>query len=205
MRSEFCDSISTLRDLESNLIKKSIILCITRSCCSMPYDLHCFSLSKGHSIDTFGIGTHLVTCQKQPALGCVFKLVEINSRPCIKLSEEFEKITFPGKKNAYRIFDKDNNALVDFLTKGDEPAPKVGETFLCRHPFMESKRAYLTASRIDELLVPYWQDGHVVRENLQTIEQIKQRVTEQLKCLRSDHKRVLNPTPYKVGSRLFAC
>ena len=151
----------------------------------------------------FGIGTHLVTCQKQPALGCVFKLVEVNSRPCIKLSEEFEKITFPGKKNAYRIFDKDNNALVDFLTKADEVAPKVGETFLCRHPFMESKRAYLTPSRVDELLLPYWQDGKLVHENLESIEQIKTRVTEQLKCLRSDHKRVLNPTPYKVNINII--
>jgi nicotinate phosphoribosyltransferase len=52
------------------------------------------------------------------------------------LSEEFQKVTFPGKKNAYRLYDKDNHPLVDLLTKFDEPAPKVGQAFLCRHPFI---------------------------------------------------------------------
>ena len=158
--------------------------------------------SQGHSIDSFGIGTHLVTCQKQPALGCVFKLVEVNGQPCIKLSEDVTKATFPGKKNAYRLYDKENCPLVDLLTKAEEAEPQVGVAFLCRHPFMETKRAYLTPSRVESLLVPFWINGQVVRENIEPIDKVKERVRTQLGFLRSDHKRMLNPTPYKVSSRV---
>jgi nicotinic acid phosphoribosyltransferase len=47
---------------------------------------------QGHEVDAFGIGTYLVTCYSQAALGCVFKLVEINSKPRIKLSEDVTKV-----------------------------------------------------------------------------------------------------------------
>lgn len=53
---------------------------------------------KNHQIDMFGIGTNLVTCQKQPALGLVYKLVDFDNEPKFKLSEEQEKQTLPGKK-----------------------------------------------------------------------------------------------------------
>ena len=122
----------------------------------------------------------------------------MNGKPCIKLSEEFQKVTFPGKKNAYRLYDKDNVPLVDLLTKSEEPAPAVGEAFLCRHPFIETKRAYLTPSIVENLLVPFWENGQLVKENLDSIKQIKERVTKQLQHIRNDHKRMLNPTPYKV-------
>lgn len=45
-----------------------------------------------HEIDVYGIGTYLVTCYAQAALGVVFKLVEINSKPRIKLSEDVSKV-----------------------------------------------------------------------------------------------------------------
>lgn len=154
---------------------------------------------QGHTIDQFGIGTHLVTCQKQPALGCVFKLVEVNNNPCVKLSEEFNKVTFPGKKDAYRLFDKDNCPLVDLLTRPDEPEPVVGERFLCRHPFIETKRAYLQPTRVENLLLPFWINGELVKENIDTILEVKERVKNQLAGLRTDVKRLLNPTPYKIA------
>lgn len=154
---------------------------------------------QGHTIDQFGIGTHLVTCKKQPALGCVFKLVEVNKSPCVKLSEEFNKVTFPGKKDAYRLFDKDNCPLVDLLTRPEEPEPVVGEKFICRHPFIETKRAYLQPSRVENLLIPFWINGEIVHENIDTILEIKERVKSQLFSLRPDSKRLLNPTPYKIA------
>uniref|UniRef100_A0A1L8DZM2 Nicotinate phosphoribosyltransferase n=2 Tax=Nyssomyia neivai TaxID=330878 RepID=A0A1L8DZM2_9DIPT len=153
---------------------------------------------QGHKIDCFGIGTHLVTCQRQPALGCVYKLVEINNQARIKLSQDVEKVTMPGSKNAFRLFGADGNAIIDLMQKVSEPPPEVGQKVLCRHPFQESKRAYVIPSRVECLYKVYWCDGRVCQP-LSRLDQIRDRVQVSLKTIRNDHKRTLNPTPYKVS------
>ncbi|XP_012254516.2 nicotinate phosphoribosyltransferase isoform X2 [Athalia rosae] len=153
---------------------------------------------QGHKIDCFGIGTHLVTCQRQPALGCVYKMVEINDQPRIKLSQDVGKVTMPGKKNAYRLYGADGHALIDLLQRSIEDPPQVGQKVLCRHPFQESKRAYVIPTRVESLYKIYWQDGKVCNP-LPTLEETRNRVQVSLKTLRNDHRRNLNPTPYKVA------
>ncbi|XP_072394934.1 nicotinate phosphoribosyltransferase [Diabrotica undecimpunctata] len=152
---------------------------------------------QGHCIDSLGIGTHLVTCQKQPALGCVYKLVELDGEPRIKLSHDVDKVTIPGKKNAFRLYGN-TFSLIDLLQRADEIPPTTESKVLCRHPFEESKRAYVIPSKVENLLLLQWKDGRIIRP-LPNLQQIKENVNKSLKILRPDIKRSLNPTPYKVS------
>ncbi|MFQ6636523.1 hypothetical protein Gotur_012861 [Gossypium turneri] len=155
---------------------------------------------QGHEVDCFGIGTYLVTCYAQAALGCVFKLVEINNQPRIKLSEDVSKVSIPCKKRCYRLYGKEGYSLVDIMRGENEPCPKVGERILCRHPFSESKRAYVVPKRVEELLKCYWPGkSGKVREELPALKDIRDHCIKQLEQMRPDHIRRLNPTPYKVS------
>jgi nicotinate phosphoribosyltransferase len=107
---------------------------------------------QGHEINAFGIGTHLVTCQRQPALGCVYKLVEISNKPRIKLSQDIIKLLIPSRKNVYRLFGSKGDSLCDVMTTCDEAAPKVGDKYFCRDPFDQNKRVHVIPSQVRELL-----------------------------------------------------
>ncbi|XP_061385754.1 nicotinate phosphoribosyltransferase isoform X3 [Danaus plexippus] len=152
---------------------------------------------QGHAIDCFGIGTHLVTCQRQPALGCVYKLVEINGQPRIKLSQDVAKVTIPGHKEGYRLFGADGHALVDLLQRSNERPPAVGRKVLCRHPFQEAKRAYVIPSKVEHLYKVYWSEGRICTAP-KPLSEVRERVQASLRTLRQDIKRNLNPTPYKI-------
>ncbi|MEW5767048.1 MAG: nicotinate phosphoribosyltransferase [bacterium] len=158
---------------------------------------------QGHEIDVFGIGTHLVTCQTQPALGCVYKLVEVDGKLCIKLSQDMDKVTLPGRKEVHRLIGSEGTALLDLMIPAGEAPPKSGERILCRHPFEETKRVYIIPTNVISLHQCVW-DGRI-NVALPSVEEMRRYTLEQLASMRKDHLRPLNPTPYKVSvsNRLY--
>ncbi|KAF2071044.1 hypothetical protein CYY_007642 [Polysphondylium violaceum] len=160
---------------------------------------------QGHEIDTFAIGTNLVTCQAQPALGCVYKLVELDGSPRIKLSQEANKITLPGRKDCYRLIGSEGHPLVDLLVhvgsdekENQQQIPKPGEKVLCLHPFEEQKRVYVTPVKVEKLHHIVFQNGELVNP-LPTLEETRSFCLSELSRVREDHLRSSNPTPYKVS------
>jgi nicotinate phosphoribosyltransferase len=81
----------------------------------------------------------------------------------------------------------------------NEPLPQVGTRVLCRHPFEESKRAYVMPHKVERLYRLVWDEGKITVD-APNLDMIRENVQASLRTLRQDHKRSLNPTPYKVRS-----
>lgn len=175
-------SLSFLKIAASNDINEDVIVALEK---------------QGHEIDAFGIGTHLVTCQAQPALGFVYKLVMIMDNPRIKLSQDVGKVTIPAKKEVYRLIGNENKPIIDLMIQVGEPPPQDGERIFCRHPFEEAKRVNVIPRKVIALHKLVW-DGTMKYPPARNSE-IRNYVIEQLTNFRADHLRHLNPTPYKVA------
>lgn len=91
-------------------------------------------LDNNAPIDAFGVGTELATSRDDPTMAGVFKLIEYNGKPRIKISEK--KVTYPGSKQIYRVYDKYGIFKEDFMTLIDETPPPNSEPLLL--PIMEN-------------------------------------------------------------------
>ena len=80
---------------------------------------------QGACIDSFGVGERMITSKSEAVFGAVYKLVAVQENdiwvPKIKISENVEKITNPGLKKLYRIYNENGFAIADLLTLADEP------------------------------------------------------------------------------------
>ena len=81
-------------------------------------------LDQGSQIDSFGVGENLITSASSPVLGGVYKVAAIEENgifiPKIKISESVEKITNPGEKEVYRVFDNQGKSVADLISSKDE-------------------------------------------------------------------------------------
>uniref|UniRef100_H2YXI3 Nicotinate phosphoribosyltransferase n=1 Tax=Ciona savignyi TaxID=51511 RepID=H2YXI3_CIOSA len=126
------------------------------------------------------------------------QLVEVNGEPRMKLSEDVGKINLPGKKSVFRLYSEDGLAILDLIQLCSEKPPEVGKKILVRHPFIESKRAYVCPYKVELLYRDYWGNNGLT-QSFPSLQELKKTASDSLKTLRQDIKRELNPTPYKVS------
>jgi nicotinate phosphoribosyltransferase len=149
--------------------------------------------SQGAPIDIFGVGTRLVTGDKTPALDGVYKLSSVANEPTLKVSENIEKITLPGKKKIYRYLNEDGTFWGDAILLNSE-------TVLERmhHPTFPAKKSNLNHRKYEDLLDPVINNGEIVSE-MPPVEKIVEYKKKRFALLNPEYKRFDNPHIYKVG------
>lgn len=123
-------------------------------------------LVEGASVDLFGVGERLITSKAEPVFGGVYKLVAVEIDgvvvPKIKISENVEKITNPGYKKVYRLYDKNTNkAFADVVALAEESVP-CGDEYPIVDPFSPKKYKKLKNFVAKELLIPIFEKGELV-------------------------------------------
>lgn len=154
-------------------------------------------------IDSYGVGERMITSKSDPVFGGVYKLVAVENAdgefiPRIKISANVEKITNPGRKKLWRIFNKETGyALADLLTMYDEKV-NGDEPFAYVDPVKPWKRMKFVDVDVKELQVPIFKDGQLVY-NKPTLDEIKEYVTYQLdNQVWEEEQRFENPHTHYV-------
>ncbi len=156
---------------------------------------------QGAQIDSFGVGERLVTSKSEPVFGGVYKLVAAEKDeeiiPKIKLSENAVKITNPGFKSLWRLFDNvSGKAVADVITLADEVINDKEPYIIFDPEFTYKKKIVIdfTAKRLRE---PVFEKGKCVYNKL-SIEEIRDYCESQLDTIWDEVKRFENPHEYYV-------
>ncbi len=159
--------------------------------------------SQGAKINSWGVGTKLITSADMPALGGVYKLAAIidkngNETPKIKLSETVAKITNPGFKNIYRVYDKNTHkAEADCIFLRNEEDVDTSKPLTLTHPIERWKKIKFENYEVRKLHVDVIKDGKLVYK-LPTLKEIKAYTDRELESFWDEYKRLDRPHLYKV-------
>ncbi len=159
---------------------------------------------QGAKINSWGVGTNLITSKDHPSFGGVYKLAAIFDKvekrfiPKIKLSENAEKITNPGNKTIYRVYDKENNKLIADLICFDDEILDESNDLLIFDPIETWKKTKLKAHTytLRKLLVPVFIKGKLIY-NSPNVMDIQKYCLKELDTLWEESKRLEYPhKPY---------
>ena len=159
--------------------------------------------NQGAEINSWGVGTKLITSADMPALGGVYKLAAVYGDdgkilPKIKVSENVEKITNPGFKNIYRVYDKETGkAEADFIYLRDEEPYDTSKPLVLTHPTERWKKITFENYELRPLQVDVIKDGKLVYK-LPTLKEIKAYTEQELNSFWDEYKRLDRPHIYKV-------
>ena len=158
-------------------------------------------LTQGAKLDSFGVGERLITSKSSPVFGGVYKLVAYEENgeivPTIKISENVAKITTPGFKSLYRIYDKSTmKAEADVVCLNSEKLDELDELEIF-HPIYTWKRKKFTNFVAKNLMVKVFEKGKLVYD-MPTLEEIKDYAQKELASLWDEVKRLENPHEYIV-------
>ncbi len=154
---------------------------------------------QGAAITSWGVGTNLITSKDWPAFGGVYKLAAIMDEngsfvPKIKLSENSEKVTNPGNKTIYRIYDRETGKIrADLICLVDETFSE-DEPLLLFDPLEPWKKTKLKPGTytLREILKPVFLDGKCVYESPRVMD-IRDYCQRELSTLWDETRRLINP------------
>ncbi len=158
-------------------------------------------IRQGACVDSFGVGERMITASSAPVFGGVYKLAAVEQNgeilPRIKVSENVAKITNPGFKKLWRLYDRENNkAIADVITLHGEfiDDSKPYEIFDPEHTW---KRKTVTNFRAVPLQVQLFRAGEAVYES-PSVEEIRAYCKAQLDTMWDEVLRFENPHTYYV-------
>ncbi|HEO1900956.1 TPA: nicotinate phosphoribosyltransferase [Streptococcus agalactiae] len=153
-------------------------------------------------IDVWGVGTRLITAYDQPALGAVYKIVSIETdagsmRDTIKLSNNAEKVSTPGKKQVWRITSRaKGKSEGDYITFADTDVTQLDEIEMFHPTYTYINKTVRDFDAVP-LLVDIFDKGKLVYQ-LPSLQEIQEYGRKEFDQLWDEYKRVLNPQDYPV-------
>ena len=153
-------------------------------------------------IDVWGVGTKLITAYDQPALGAVYKIVAIEDetgelRNTIKLSNNAEKVSTPGKKQVWRITSREKGKSEgDYITYNGLDVNSLEELEMFHPTYTYINKTVKNFDAVP-LLVDIFQEGNLVYAQ-PTLTEIQAYARKEFDKLWDEYKRVLNPQDYPV-------